>query len=354
MKRKLPPGAAIPSTVRKFRCAIYTRVSTDENLDQAYNSLHAQCDACGAYIKSQEAEGWIQNPDRYDDGGFSGGTLERPALQRLLVDITAGQVDVVVVYKVDRLSRSLMDFAKLVEIFDAQSTTFVSVTQSFNTRTSMGRLTVNMFFLFAQYEREIIGERIRDKFAASRARGMWMGGKVPLGYDVRDRKLVVNEAEARIVLQVFWGFAEIGSGTKLTSVLRTERVTTTHGKLIDKGDIYKLLNNRTYVGETAHKGNVYPGEHKAIVTRELWDPGPCHPAREPTGTGEQEPGAIAGASAGADIWSGREGPVAQQHSATRTALPLLCESVGAEGNQARRFSRYRAAGVGRGDRGGGC
>jgi DNA invertase Pin-like site-specific DNA recombinase len=271
MRRQPPSSAPMPAGVHKLRCAIYTRVSTDENLDQAYNSLHAQCDACGAYIKSQEAEGWILNPDRYDDGGFSGGTLERPALQRLLADIKADWVDVIVVYKIDRLSRSLMDFAKLVEVFEAHGVTFVSVTQSFNTTTSMGRLTLNILLSFAQFEREVIGERIRDKFAASRARGMWMGGSVPLGYDVSNRKLVVNEAEARIVLRVFQGFAEIGSGTKLTSVLRTERVTTKRGKPIDKGDIYKLLNNRTYVGEAAHKGNVYPGEHKAIVSRELWD-----------------------------------------------------------------------------------
>ncbi len=261
----------MPATVRKLRCAIYTRVSTDENLHQAYNSLHAQGDACGAYIKSQQAEGWILNPDRYDDGGFSGGTLERPALQRLLADIEAGRLDVIVVYKIDRLSRSLTDFVKLVEVFDANRVTFVSVTQSFNTTTSMGRLTLNILLSFAQFEREVIGERIRDKFAASRARGMWMGGSVPLGYDVRERKLIVNEAEAAVVRRVFQDFLEIGSATKLTQILRAEGVTTKRGKPINKGDIYKLLNNCTYVGEASHKGNVFKGEHTAIISRELWD-----------------------------------------------------------------------------------
>ena len=209
--------------------------------------------------------------DHYDDGGFTGANLERPALRRLLADIEAGLIDVIVVYKIDRLSRSLMDFAKLVELFDQHEVTFVSVTQAFNTTTSMGRLTLNILLSFAQFEREVIGERIRDKFAASRARGMWMGGRVPLGYSVQDRKLIVNEVEAAIVRRVFTGFIELGSGTKLTQALRAEGVTTKQGKLINKGDIYKLLNNRTFVGEATHKGNVYPGEHKAIITRELWD-----------------------------------------------------------------------------------
>ena len=192
--------------VRKLRCAVYTRKSSEEGLDMEFNSLDAQREACEAYVASQKAEGWVLVPDRYDDGGFSGGTLERPALKRLLADIEAGRVDVVVVYKIDRLSRSLMDFAKLVEVFDRNSVTFVSVTQSFNTTTSMGRLTLNILLSFAQFEREVIGERIRDKFAASRKKGMWMGGNVPLGYDVKDRKLVVNEAEAAIVRMIFERF----------------------------------------------------------------------------------------------------------------------------------------------------
>jgi site-specific DNA recombinase len=189
--------------VRRLRCAVYTRKSTEEGLDMEFNSLDAQRDACEAYIASQRPEGWTLVHDRYDDGGFSGGTLERPALQRLISDIEAKRVDVVVVYKIDRLSRSLMDFAKLVEVFDRNSVTFVSVTQSFNTTTSMGRLTLNILLSFAQFEREVIGERIRDKFKASRSRGMWMGGHPPLGYDVKDRKLVVNEAEAAIVRMIF-------------------------------------------------------------------------------------------------------------------------------------------------------
>jgi site-specific DNA recombinase len=182
--------------VRKFRCAVYTRKSTEEGLDQEFNSLDAQREACEAFVASQRAEGWLLVSDRYDDGGYSGGTLERPALRRLMVDIEARRVDVVVVYKIDRLSRSLMDFARLVEVFDRVGVTFVSVTQSFNTTTSMGRLTLNVLLSFAQFEREVIGERIRDKFAASRRKGMWMGGYVPLGYDLRERKLIINKAEA--------------------------------------------------------------------------------------------------------------------------------------------------------------
>jgi len=261
----------LPSIIQKRRCAVYTRVSTDEQTSREYNSLHAQRDSCEAYVASQRAEGWVLVQDRYDDGGFSGGSLDRPALTRLLADIERGLVDVIVVYKIDRLSRSLMDFAKLVEVFDRHDVTFVSVTQSFNTTTSMGRLTLNILLSFAQFEREVIGERIRDKFAASRARGMWMGGKVPLGYEVRDRKLVVNEAEATRVRRVFEGFAEIGLATRLTQALRDEGATGKSGRLLDKGDIYKLLHNRTYVGEVEHKGSVYPGEHQAIIPRDLWD-----------------------------------------------------------------------------------
>src|SRR6201995_3744446 len=241
--------------MRKLRCAVYTRKSTEEGLDQEFNSLDAQRDACEAYIASQKAEGWCVIPEHYDDGGVSGATLERPALQRLLADIESKRVDVVVVYKIDRLSRALMDFAKLVDVFDRNSVTFVSVTQSFNTTTSMGRLTLNILLSFAQFEREVIGERIRDKFAASRARGMWMGGKVPLRYDVRNRKLVVNEAEAATIRRGFEGFAELGSATELTEVLRSEGLTSKTGRLLHKGDVYKLLNNRTYVGEAAHKGH---------------------------------------------------------------------------------------------------
>jgi DNA invertase Pin-like site-specific DNA recombinase len=267
-RRKLPE---LPASVTRKRCAVYTRKSTDEGLDKEFNTLDAQREACEAYIASQRAEGWVLVRDRYDDGGFSGGTLERPALKRLLADIEAGLIDVIVVYKIDRLSRSLMDFAKLVETMEAHGVTFVSVTQSFNTTTSMGRLTLNILLSFAQFEREVIGERIRDKVAASKARGMWMGGKVPLGYDVANRKLVVNEEEAARVRRVFELFVETGSGVETVRRLQAEGVTSKSGKLLDKGDVYKALNLRTYIGEVTHKGNIYRGEHQAIVPRELWD-----------------------------------------------------------------------------------
>jgi site-specific DNA recombinase len=257
--------------VRKIRCAVYTRKSSEEGLDQEFNSLHAQREACEAYVASQRAEGWLLLQDRYDDGGVSGGTLERPALKRLIADIEGGMVDVVVVYKIDRLSRSLMDFAKLVEVFDAQNVTFVSVTQSFNTTTSMGRLTLNILLSFAQFEREVIGERIRDKFAASRARGMWMGGWAPLGYDIKDRKLLVNEPEAKTVRMIFERFAKIGSATLLAKALAAETVRTKRGTLFDKGSLYKLIGNRVYLGQAVHKGVAHPGEHEAIVSQALWD-----------------------------------------------------------------------------------
>jgi site-specific DNA recombinase len=257
--------------VRKLRCAVYTRKSSEEGLDMEFNSLDAQREASEAYIASQKPEGWVLVPDRYDDGGFSGGTLERPALKRLLADIEAGKVDVVVVYKIDRLSRSLMDFAKLVEVFDRHTVTFVSVTQSFNTTTSMGRLTLNILLSFAQFEREVIGERIRDKFAASRARGMWMGGWAPLGFDIKNRKLVVNEAEAATVRMIFERFLRVGSATALARALAAEGVINKRGKPIDKPFIYKLLNARVYIGEAAHKGTAYPGEHEAIISRDTWD-----------------------------------------------------------------------------------
>jgi DNA invertase Pin-like site-specific DNA recombinase len=262
---------ASTKSIRKLRCAVYTRKSTEEGLEMEFNSLDAQREACEAYIASQKAEGWVLYPESYDDGGFSGGTLDRPALKRLLADIEDGRIDVVVVYKIDRLSRSLMDFAKLVEVFDRGGVTFVSVTQSFNTTTSMGRLTLNILLSFAQFEREVIGERIRDKIAASRKRGMWMGGFVPLGYEVRDRKLVINDAEAATVRMIFERFVEVGSATALARALAAEGVRTRRGRLVDKGFLYKLLNNRVYIGDAVHKGTAYPGEHEAIITRALWD-----------------------------------------------------------------------------------
>jgi site-specific DNA recombinase len=257
--------------VRKLRCAVYTRKSTEEGLDMEFNSLDAQREACESYVASQKAEGWLLVGDHYDDGGFSGGTLERPALKRLIADIEAHRIDVVVVYKIDRLSRSLMDFAKLVEVFDRNGVTFVSVTQAFNTTTSMGRLTLNILLSFAQFEREVIGERIRDKFAASRKKGMWMGGWAPLGYNIRDRKLVINTAEAASVRTIFQRFARVGSMTKLIPILAKEGIRAKSGKPIDKGYLYRVINNRVYIGEAVHKGTAYPGEHEAIIDRALWD-----------------------------------------------------------------------------------
>ena len=255
---------------RKLRCAVYTRKSSEEGLEQEFNSLHAQRESCEAYIASQRSEGWALIRDQYDDGGVSGGTLERPGLKMLLADIEEGLIDVVVVYKIDRLSRSLMDFSKLVEVFDRNGVTFVSVTQSFNTTTSMGRLTLNILLSFAQFEREVTGERIRDKIAASRKKGMWMGGTVPLGYDVKDRKLVINEAEAKTVRHIFTRFVDLGSATVLTRELRAHGIRNKRGRAIDKGLLYRLLNNRLYIGEAVHKGTSYPGEHDAIISKDLW------------------------------------------------------------------------------------
>ena len=258
-------AASSKPIVRKLRCAVYTRKSSEEGLDMEFNSLDAQREACEAYVASQRSEGWVLVPDRYDDGGISGATLERPALKRLLRDVEAGLVDVVVVYKIDRLSRSLTDFSRLVEVFEANSVTFVSVTQSFNTTTSMGRLTLNILLSFAQFEREVIGERIRDKFAASRRKGMWMGGNVPLGYRVENRKLLIQEDDAATVRMIFERFLSIGSATILARTLNAEGITSRGGRPVDKGYLYKLLSNRVYIGEAVHKGTSYPGEHQAII-----------------------------------------------------------------------------------------
>lgn len=269
------------STARQLKCAIYTRKSTEEGLDQTYNSLDAQRDACENYIASQKSEGWTVLRERYDDGGYSGGNMDRPALQRLLDDVKQGAVDIIVVYKIDRLSRSLSDFAKLVDIFDANQVTFVSVTQSFNTTTSMGRLTLNILLSFAQFERELSGERVRDKIAASRQRGIWMGGVPPYGYDVVDRRLVQNPAEAALVKEVFTRFIALPSVTHLVRDLRKRGVTSKtwitskgvhrQGKLIDKSYVYRLLRSPVYAGIAAHKGNHYQGQHEAIIDKELWD-----------------------------------------------------------------------------------
>jgi site-specific DNA recombinase len=272
--------ASRPPT-RKMRCAIYTRKSSEEGLEQAFNSLDAQREACAAFILSQKHEGWTVLPSLYDDGGFSGGTMDRPALQRLLGDIRAGQVDVVVVYKIDRLTRSLFDFAKIVEAFDAKGVSFVSITQQFNTTTSMGRLTLNVLLSFAQFEREVAGERIRDKIAASKKKGMWMGGLPPLGYDVQNRKLVVNEEEALTVRYIFQRYVQLKSVRTLQAELdaagiRSKRRAladgrTYGGQKLSRGALYLMLQNRIYRGEITHKANAYPGEHPAIADKALWD-----------------------------------------------------------------------------------
>ncbi len=257
--------------VRKLRCAVYTRKSSEEGLEQEFNSLHAQREACEAYIASQRSEGWVLVHDQYDDGGISGGTLDRPGLKRLMADIEDGLVDVVVVYKIDRLSRSLADFAKLVEVFDRNGVTFVSVTQSFNTTTSMGRLTLNILLSFAQFEREVTAERIRDKVAASRKKGMWMGGVPPYGYRVENRKLLVDEQNSEHVRWIFARFIEIGSCTLLAREVGARGIATPRGNRIDKKYLYRMLSNRAYIGEAVHKGDSYPGEHDAIIDRETWD-----------------------------------------------------------------------------------
>jgi site-specific DNA recombinase len=264
-----------------LRCAIYTRKSSEEGLEQPFNSLDAQREACEAYIKSQAHEGWRLIKTGYDDGGFSGGSMERPGLQRLMGDIQRRLIDVIVVYKVDRLTRSLADFAKIVEVLDKNSVSFVSVTQAFNTTTSMGRLTLNVLLSFAQFEREVTGERIRDKIAASRKKGLWMGGTPPLGYDVKDRKLVVNEADAEAVRTIFRIYAEKGCVSVSARELdrrgiRSKRWTSQKGvirggALFGRGALYMLLKNRIYIGMAVHKGTAYPGDHEAIVPKPLWD-----------------------------------------------------------------------------------
>lgn len=259
------------SATRKVRCAVYTRKSSEEGLDMDFNSLDAQRESCEAYITSQRAEGWTAVSDRYDDGGYSGGTLERPALQRLIAAVQAGKLDVIIVYKIDRLSRSMLDFLNLVELFERHGVTFVSVTQSFNTKDAMGRMALNILVTFAQFERELIGERIRDKVAASRKRGKWMGGWTPLGYEVHDRKLLVHEVDAERVRSIFRRFVQLKSATLLARELVAANERTRYGHLLDKGVLYKILHNRVYLGEAVHKGTSYPGEHEAIIDQKLWD-----------------------------------------------------------------------------------
>lgn len=270
--------------MKRLNCAIYTRKSSEEGLEQGFNSLDAQREAAEAYIKSQRAEGWALLPTKYDDGGYSGGNMERPALQKLLADIDAGKVDVVVVYKIDRLTRSLPDFARIVECFDARGVSFVSVTQAFNTTSSMGRLTLNVLLSFAQFEREVTGERIRDKIAASKAKGMWMGGMLPLGFDLPaagTRTLLVNDPEAEAVRHIFTRYLELGSVHQLAQELRTRGVFSKSwiaasgkqmgGQPFSRGALFHLLRNRLYLGQIVHKGEVYEGAHQAIVPHDLFD-----------------------------------------------------------------------------------
>ena len=264
-----------------MRCAIYTRKSTDEGLEQSFNSLDAQREACEAFIASQKHEGWIMDDTPYDDGGWSGGTLERPAVQQLLEDVRQGRVQIIVVYKIDRLTRSLTDFAKLVEIFDTHKVTFVSVTQQFNTTTSMGRLTLNVLLSFAQYEREITGERIRDKFAASKAKGMFMGGKVPVGYRLGQRELLIDKIYAKIITQIFEAYLKLGSASKVKSYLQELDIRTpprehrngktSGGKHFTTGHLYQILSNPIYIGKVRHHGKIYDGQHEAILPQSLWD-----------------------------------------------------------------------------------
>jgi site-specific DNA recombinase len=261
-------------------CAIYTRKSSEEGLEQSFNSLDAQREACESFISSQRHEGWRLLSTRYDDGGYSGGTMERPALRRLLDDVEAGKINIIVVYKVDRLTRSLADFAKIVEALDSKRVSFVSVTQQFNTTTSMGRLTLNILLSFAQFEREVTGERIRDKIAASKKKGMWMGGPVPLGYDLEHRKLVPNVKEAQQVSNIFSSYLQLGCVRKLAEHLDREKIRSKTwtartgarlgGVRFARGALYTLLRNRLYIGEIRHRDKWYPGEHKRIIPLELW------------------------------------------------------------------------------------
>ena len=266
---------------RCIRCAIYTRKSTEDGLEQAFNSLDAQYEACAAYALSQRHEGWELIDRRYDDGGYSGGTMERPGLKRLLVDVEAGLIDVILLYKIDRLTRSLSDFSRIVEVLDKAEASFVSITQAFNTTTSMGRLTLNMLLSFAQFEREVTGERIRDKIAASKRKGIWMGGPVPLGYKVKERKLVPVQAEADQVRHIMERYIALGTVPALVRELERDgyrtklqkRASGPHkgGCVYRRGTLYHLLSNPIYRGMITHKGDIYEGEHKAIIEPELWE-----------------------------------------------------------------------------------
>lgn len=257
--------------MKQLRCAIYTRKSSEEGLEQDFNSLDAQREACEAYVKSQKHEGWELVEKQYNDGGFSGGTMNRPAFIELLKDVEKGEIDVVVVYKVDRLTRSLMDFAKIVDVFDKHETSFVSITQQFNTTTSMGRLTLNILLSFAQFEREVTGERIRDKFAASKKKGMWINGKPPMGYVKEDGRLEVEPNEAKIIRMIFDKYLEIGTVPALVDYLKSNKLYTRSGKNFYKGHLYRILSNKTYIGKIVHKNNVYGGLHEPIIDFEVFE-----------------------------------------------------------------------------------
>ncbi len=318
MKRKSEPAPG-----GNPRCAIYTRKSTEEGLEQVFNSLDAQREACAAYILSQCHEGWLPSPEIYDDGGFSGGTMERPALKRLLMDVRAGRINVIVVYKVDRLTRRLADFAKIVEVLDAAGASFVSVTQAFNTTTSMGRLTLNVLLSFAQFEREVTGERIRDKIAASKARGMWMGGNVPLGYTVRERKLIIDQNDAATLCMIFERYLALGSVLALQAELsakglrskaRISRSGRAYGAApFSRGALYLMLKNRIYLGEVSHKGKAYPGEHSGIIEPALFNEVQAllekHRLNHEHGTNASNPSLLVGI-----IWDGEGRRMSPSHA----------------------------------------
>ena len=258
------------SVSKKLRCAIYTRKSSEEGLEQSFNSLHAQREACEAYIKSQRHEGWVILKEYFDDGGFSGGNVDCPALSSLLTLIKEKQIDIVVVYKVDRLSRSLADFVRIVDLFDQHEVSFVSVTQQFNTSSSMGRLTLNVLLSFAQFEREVTGERIRDKIAASKRKGMWMGGTIPLGYDIQDKHLIINKTEAKVVRFIFDTYIKVQCVRKVKEHIEQENLYSKQNKPFSRGALYTILKNPLYIGKVQHRGNVFDGLHEPLLDEKIW------------------------------------------------------------------------------------
>jgi site-specific DNA recombinase len=313
----------VEAATPRVRCAIYTRKSTDEGLEQNFNSLHAQREACEAYAASQRHEGWEVLPGLYDDGGYSGGTLDRPALKQLLSEVSAGRVDVIIIYKIDRLTRSLSDFARIVDVLDRAQASFVSITQSFNTTSSMGRLTLNMLLSFAQFEREVGAERVRDKIAASKRKGMWMGGVCPLGYDVKDRALIVNEDEARSVRSIFDRYLKLGSVRALEAGLRSEGVVSkrrtsragriTGGLPFSRGALYVMLRNRTYIGQVSHGGKVFPGQQAAILNHDNFERAQCllnaNGVKKRGGPRDDSSPLLAGV-----IWDGEGRPMTPTHT----------------------------------------